>query len=84
MPEISRFYGIVIRMYLINSEHPPPNIHIKYSENEAVMELNEFTIVEGKIPNKCYHLVKEWAILHQNELKEMWNTQNFHKIQPLE
>lgn len=83
MPEICRFYGIIIRMYLIDKEHPPHHIHIKYGEHEAVMELTNFKITDGSIPKKCYQLVKEWAEIHQSELIEMWNTQKFHSIKPL-
>ena len=84
MPEISRFYGIIIRMYLIDSEHPPRHIHIKYANVEAVMELENLNIIEGALPRKCRQLVREWAEFHREELVEMWETQNFHKIQPLE
>ncbi len=84
MPEISRFYGIMIRMYLIDSEHPPRHIHIKYAEYEAVMELENLNIMEGALPKKCRQLVREWAEIHQEALIDMWNTQNFHKIEPLE
>ncbi len=68
MPEICRFYGIIIRMYLIDREHPPQPIYIKYGENEAVMELTHLNIIEGKLPKKCRQLVKEWAEIHQQEL----------------
>ncbi len=84
MPEISRFYGILIRMYLIDREHPPRHIHVKYGEHEAVMELENLNIIDGSLPKKCRQLVREWAELHQDELLEMWNTQQFHKITPLE
>lgn len=84
MPEISRFYGIIIRMYLIDNEHPPRHIHIKYGDYEAVMEIEKLNIIEGALPKKCRQLVREWAELHQDELVEMWETQNFHKITPLE
>ena len=84
MPEICRFYGIIIRMYLIDREHPPHHIHIKYGEREAVMELHNLTVTEGNIPIKCRQLVREWAALHQQELIEMWDTQSFHTIPPLE
>jgi hypothetical protein len=50
MPEISRFYGIIIRMLLIDKEHPPRHIHIKYGEYQAVMELENLNIIEGSIP----------------------------------
>lgn len=77
-------YGIIIRMYLIDREHPPCHIHIKYSDYEAVMELNNLNIIDGNIPKRCRQLVREWAELHQEELITMWNTQNFHPIAPLE
>lgn len=84
MPEISRFYGIIIRMYLIDSEYPPRHIHVKYADSEAVMELENLNIIDGALPRKCRQLVREWAEEHQDELIDMWETQNFHKIQPLE
>ena len=52
MPEISRFYGIIIRMYVIDKEHPPKHINIKYGEYEAVMELENLNIVQGAVPKK--------------------------------
>ena len=70
-------------MYLIDREHPPRHIHIKYNEYEAVMELEKLTIIDGTIPKKCYQLVREWAEIHNSELIEMWNTQYFHPIEPL-
>ena len=84
MPEICRFYGIIIRMFLIDKEHPPKHIHVKYGEHEAVMELESLNITEGKLPKRCRQLVREWAELHQQELIDMWNSQNFQKIEPLE
>jgi hypothetical protein len=84
MPEISRFYGIIIRMYLIDREHSPRHIHIKYGDYEAVMELINLNIVEGQLPKRCRQLVRDWAELHQEELIAMWDTQNFHTIAPLE
>jgi len=84
MPEIARFYGIIIRMFLIDKEHPPRHIHIKYGEYQAVMELENLNIIEGSIPRKCRALVSEWAELHQDELIAMWDSQNFHSIAPLE
>jgi hypothetical protein len=84
MPEISRFYGIIIRMYLIDNEHPLQHIHIKYGEHEAVMELTNLNIIDGTLPKKCRQLVREWAEIYQNELIEMWSSQNFHHIEPLD
>ena len=84
MPEICRFYGIIIRIFSIDREHPPKHIHIKYNEYEAVMELEGINIINGSLPKKARVLVREWAELHQQELIEMWDSQNFHKIEPLE
>ena len=84
MPEICGFYGIIIRMYLIDREHPLRHIHIKYGDYEAVMELINLNIVDGSLPKKCRQLVREWAELRQDELIEMWDTQIFHTISPLE
>nr|VFK39326.1 MAG: protein of unknown function (DUF4160) [Candidatus Kentron sp. SD]VFK44042.1 MAG: protein of unknown function (DUF4160) [Candidatus Kentron sp. SD] len=84
MPEICRFYGIIIRMFLIDREHPPRHIHIKYGDHTAVMDLENLGIVEGKLPQRCLRLVREWAQIHQQELIEMWDTQDFHLIEPLE
>ena len=58
-------------MYLIDREHPPRHIHIKYGEYEAVMVLENMSIIEGMIPKKCRQLVTEWTELHREELIEM-------------
>ncbi len=84
MPEISRFYGIIVRMFSIDNEHPPKHIHIKYGEHEAVMELENLNIIDGSLPKTARVLARKWAEVHQDELNEIWETQNFHKIAPLE
>lgn len=65
------------------------NIHrniftLNYGEHEAVMELINLNIIDGSLPKKCRQLVREWAEIHQDELIEMWHSQNFHHLQPLE
>jgi hypothetical protein len=85
MPEISRFLGIVIYMYV--NEHNPPHFHAEYNEFRASISINNFGLVEGKLPSKVMSLVVEWAQEHQEELLENWNTiketGNYHKIEPL-
>ena len=83
MPEISRFYGIVIKMYFLASEHNPPHIHAIYNRNVAVIDISSLEVIEGKIPKRALSLVKEWISIHKNEIEEIWNTQNFKKINPL-
>ena len=81
MPEISRFLGIVIFMYA--SEHNPPHLQVRYNEFAAVLNLRTLNIMEGKLPARVRGLVEEWAELHQDELLAMWESKDFHKIEPL-
>ena len=84
MPVISRFYGIVIRMYFLQKEHNPPHIHAIYNEDMAAINFMTGKILEGYLPPKALALVREWISLHKDELKEIWETQNFKNISPLE
>ena len=85
MPELSRFYGIVIRMYF--DDHPPPHFHAEYDEYEAVININTLAIVAGKLPSRALGLVIEWASLHQEALHLEWDKaqgmQPLGKIPPL-
>ena len=85
MPEISRFLGIVVRMYF--QDHNPPHFHISYNKYEASISIDDLTIVEGKLPPRIYGLVVEWASLHKSELLDNWNKakdlQSPKKIKPL-
>lgn len=87
MPEISRFYGIVIYMYLL--DHNPPHFHAKYNDDEAMISIENFAIIKGNLPPKALSLVIEWASIHQKELKRNWellnieNPASFNKIEPL-
>ena len=69
MPEICRFYGIVITMY--NSEHNPPHFHIRYNDYRATMDINTGEI-NGNLPRRVLNLVYEWYDEHKSELKENW------------
>ncbi|MBI4753366.1 DUF4160 domain-containing protein [Candidatus Desantisbacteria bacterium] len=81
MPEISRFLGIIISMYF--DEHNPPHFHIQYNEYRASMDIKNLNITVGSLPAKVRGLVEEWAELHRDELLIMWETKEFHCIQPL-
>ena len=81
MPEICRFLGIIITMYF--DEHNPPHCHIKYNEYRASMEIKTLNIIAGQLPAKVRGLVEEWSELHQEELLQMWDSKEFHKIDPL-
>jgi Domain of unknown function (DUF4160) len=85
MPEVSRFYGIIIRMYF--DEHPPPHFHAEYSEDEVLININTLAVISGKLPSRALGLVVEWAFLHQAELGLLWerarNMESLGKIEPL-
>lgn len=84
MPVLSRFYGIIIRMYFLQKEHNPPHIHAIYNEDMAAIDFMTGNVLEGYLPPKALALVREWISLHREELKEIWETQNFKSIAPLE
>ena len=84
MPVLSRFYGIVIRMYFQQSEHNPPHIHAIYGEDVAAVDFQTGDVLEGYLPPKALSMVREWAGIHKNELLKMWETQEFAALSPLE
>ncbi len=84
MPVLARFYGIIIRMYFLQSEHNPPHIHAIYNEDVAAIDFMTGELLEGNLPNKAMSMVQEWISIHRAELKEMWETQEFKSIAPLE
>lgn len=85
MPEISRFYGIVVKMYF--GDHPPPHFHAEYGEHEAIVGIETFAVIAGKLPPRAAGLVTEWASLHQGELMDAWqkaeNLEPVGTIEPL-
>lgn len=83
MPEISRFYGIIIKMFFKPKEHEPSHLHALYGEHIGIFNLQTMEMTEGDLPKKAQELVREWMRLHQDALLEMWNSQNLHKLPPL-
>ena len=85
MPILSRFYGIIIRMYFLQSEHNPPHVHVIYQDETFSISIKDLKIIDGdqNPPGRLLSMVKEWILLHQAELIEMWETQEFHEIEPL-
>ena len=84
MPEISRFYGMIVKMYLLGKEHNPPHIHFLYGEHNGVIDLQDLSLLEGDLPSKALSMAIEWTTIYQAELLDMWYTQNFRKLPPLE
>jgi hypothetical protein len=86
MPEISRFFGIIIRMFF--DEHDPPHFHTEYQGNKAVFDFNG-NIIKGSLNSKtATRLVREWIDLRFNELEADWELarvgKEIQKIAPLE
>ncbi len=86
MPELSRFFGIVVTMYY--DDHAPPHFHVRYSGRKAVVSIQPLEVLRGKLPSRALALVNEWAALHRVELKENWERARqlgrLKRIAPLE
>ncbi len=81
MPEVTRFYGIVVKLFF--GDHPPPHFHVVYGEYNALFNIETLEMIEGDLPNRANKMVIEWATRYQTELLEMWQTQQFNKLPPL-
>ena len=83
MPEIVRFYGIIIKMFFKPKEHEPSHIHAIYNEYVGLFNIKTYEMFEGDLPAKAQELVTEWLSLHSTELQEMWDKQIITKLPPL-
>ena len=83
MPEIVRFYGIIIKMFFKPKEHEPAHIHALYNEFVGLFDIQTFEMTEGDLPLRAQQLVKEWMGEHKDELLNMWQTQIIVKLPPL-
>jgi hypothetical protein len=86
MPEISRFFGVIVRMYY--DDHDPPHLHVEYQGNKATVDFNG-NILRGGIGSRtALRLVRQWIDLHTVELEEDWTLakagRSVNKIAPLE
>ena len=83
MPEVARFYGIVVKMFFKPKEHDPSHIHAIYGEYVGVFDLKSLEMTDGDLPLTAQRLVKEWLVLHRDELEKMWQTQRIVQLPPL-
>lgn len=81
MPEIARFYGIIIKVFF--GDHPPPHFHAVYGEHNALISIESLEIIEGDLPKRAQKLVIEWASIYQQDLLNIWKSQEFRKLPPL-
>ncbi|MBL8746058.1 MAG: DUF4160 domain-containing protein [Phycisphaerae bacterium] len=86
MPEISRFFGIVIAMY--HNDHDPPHFHVRYGEAKSRVSINELSFLDGGLSPRVRGMVIEWASQHLDELRRDWTLAKERKplerIPPLE
>jgi hypothetical protein len=86
LPEISRFFGIVIAMFY--SDHPPPHFYVRYGRERAVIDVESLSVLRGRLSPRALGLVIEWAAQHQEELRTNWELARRHapleQIAPLE
>lgn len=83
MPIISRFHGMIIKMYFQQTEHNPPHFHVIYGEYTSSIDIRTLEMLEGDLPKKELALVTEWAKQNRTTLLEIWNTQKFQAIPPM-
>jgi hypothetical protein len=86
VPEISRFFGIVIKMFF--DDHNPPHFHAEYAGSMALISIRTLSVFSGRLSPRAMGLVIEWATLHQQELLVDWERaqaqQDLRPIAPLE
>ncbi|UZR28724.1 DUF4160 domain-containing protein [Methylococcus mesophilus] len=88
MPTISMFYGILVSMYVLDTQkHHLPHIHVRYAAFKTVIEIPSGEVLEGSIPAKQMKLVQAWIVLHADELMADWELAAHgeapYKIDPL-
>jgi hypothetical protein len=86
MPEVSRFYGIVIQIYY--GDHAPRHFHAVYAGDVAKIGIDTLQVIDGSLPKRALGLVLDWASIHQEELRQAFDRaaalQPPGKIAPLE
>jgi hypothetical protein len=86
MPVLSRFFGIIIRMFY--RDHEPAHFHAIYGEYEALIEIETLLVFRGSLPRRALALVLEWAAMHRVELRDDWQRaragQTLNEIDPLD
>ena len=83
MPEIARFYGIIIKIFFSN-EHNPPHFHAIYGEYNGSFSILDLKMIEGDLPRKAQNLIIEWANEHKEEIINMKKKKTLKKLPPLD
>jgi len=84
MPEICRFYGIII--FMNYNDHDPPHFHARYEDQEVIMEISS-GIVKGQMSKRALRMLFDWSEIHHEELMENWqlarDRKQLEKVPPL-
>ncbi len=84
MPEISRFYGLIILMNF--KDHDPPHFHVWYGDFKAIVTIPD-GIVKGEMPQRALKMIFDWLEIHKSELMTDWELAKIgaklNKIEPL-
>lgn len=75
---------IVIKMFFAGNEHNPPHFHAIYGDYFGEFDIRTLEMLEGDMPTKALDLINEWGKMNPKELMEIWNSQQFKKLKPLE
>jgi hypothetical protein len=82
MPVVARFYGILVKMYF--REHGVAHFHAVYGEFNGVFDVDTLDMIEGDLPARAQRLVREWAERYRDELRAMWQTQEYRALPGLD
>jgi hypothetical protein len=86
MPEISRFFGLVITMNY--NDHSPPHFHARYGSQRALIGIESGAVLRGRLPPRALGMIVEWASLHHEELLQNWDLARrqgeLNRVDPLE
>jgi len=85
MPIITKFFGIILRMFY--DEHNPPHLHAEYQKKKAVFDFYG-NIIKGNLESRtATKLIREWIDIHIKELEEDWKLarqgKTINEIEPL-
>lgn len=70
MPELARFFGIVIAMFY--DDHAPPHFHVRYGGQRAIVAIETLAVIEGALSPRVRGLATEWAAHYQDDLRSAW------------
>jgi len=80
LPEICRFYGIVIKMFW--NDHDPPHFHAEYGQHIAILDIRTLAVIDGQLPARALGLTVEWASARQPDLLRLWS--KARALEPME